>query len=136
MRGFFHFVFSNWIIYDIINKYITTIKNTKERGLEMNRLKELRLEKHKSQVALAMDLNTTQASISKYETGDAMLDIPTLIQLAAYFSVTMEYLLGVSDQKTAPADLSELDNSFLNLYHCLTPSQKKKALSFMHELKK
>ncbi len=102
----------------------------------MLRLKELRLEKGMSQIALALAMNTTQASISKYEVGTASPDIPTIIKLADYFSVTMDYLLGISDQKTASSKLSELDNSCLLLYHYLTPSQKKKALSYMHELYK
>ncbi len=39
-----------------------------------------------------------QNSISRYETGEREADYETLIKLADYFGVTVDYLLGKDDQ--------------------------------------
>ncbi len=57
------------------------------------RLKELRKQKKISQLQLAMDLNMNQNSISRYETGEREADYETLIKLADYFDVSVDYLL-------------------------------------------
>lgn len=64
----------------------------------MFRLKELRQKKHISQVKLAMDLNMNQNSISRYETGEREADYKTLIAFADYFGVSVDYLLGHTDE--------------------------------------
>jgi len=61
------------------------------------RLKELRKSRNISQQKLAMDLNINQNSISRYETGEREADYTTLIQLADYFGVSLDYLLERSD---------------------------------------
>jgi len=57
------------------------------------RLRELRKQKKISQIALAMALNVNQNSISRYETGEREADYATLIALADYFDVSIDYLL-------------------------------------------
>ena len=57
------------------------------------RLRELRKQKKISQIALAMALNMNQNSISRYETGEREADYATLIALADYFDVSIDYLL-------------------------------------------
>lgn len=61
------------------------------------RLKLLRKQKHMSQLSLAMKLNTTQMSISRYETGKRELDLKTLILIADFFDVSIDYLLERTD---------------------------------------
>ncbi|MBR2444964.1 MAG: helix-turn-helix transcriptional regulator [Clostridia bacterium] len=58
------------------------------------RLKELRKKKKVSQLKLALDLNTSQNTISRYETGEREADYKMLIALADYFDVSIDYLLG------------------------------------------
>lgn len=53
-----------------------------------------------SQVTLAMELNMNQNSISRYETGEREADYKTLIALANYFNVSVDYLLGRTDDPT------------------------------------
>ena len=50
-----------------------------------------------SQVALAMALNMSQNSISRYETGEREADYKTLIAFADFFNVSLDYLLGRTD---------------------------------------
>lgn len=61
------------------------------------RLKLLRKQKHMSQLSLAMKLNTTQMSISRYETGKREPDLKTLILIAYFFDVSIDYLLERTD---------------------------------------
>lgn len=57
------------------------------------RLKELRKSKGISQLKLALDLNTNQNTISRYETGEREPGINELIKIADYFNVSVDYLL-------------------------------------------
>lgn len=61
------------------------------------RLKELRKQRRLSQLKLAMDLNMNPNSISRYENGEREADYATLIKLADYFDVSVDYLLGRTD---------------------------------------
>ncbi len=61
------------------------------------RLKEIRKSKGISQLKLAMDLNTSQNTISRYETGDREPGITELIRIADYFDVSVDYLIGRTD---------------------------------------
>lgn len=63
----------------------------------MIRLKQLRKQRKISQLKLALDLSTTQNTISRYETGEREADYKTLIQIANYFDVSIDYLLERTD---------------------------------------
>lgn len=64
------------------------------------RLKELRKQKNISQLKLAMDLDMNQNTISRYETGIREADYATLILIADYFNVSIDYLLERTDNPT------------------------------------
>lgn len=57
------------------------------------RLRELRKQRKLSQLKLAMDLGLSQNSISRYETCEREADYSTLIAIADYFNVSIDYLL-------------------------------------------
>ena len=57
------------------------------------RLRELRRKRHVSQIKLAIDLDLSQNSISRYENGEREADYVTLIKIADYFDVSIDYLL-------------------------------------------
>lgn len=61
------------------------------------RLKELRKLRGISQLKLALDLNTNQNTISRYETGEREPGINELIKIADYFNVSVDYLIGRTD---------------------------------------
>ncbi len=61
------------------------------------RLKEVRKQRKISQLKLAMDLSMSQNCISRYETGEREADYATLIKIADYFNVSVDYLLGRTD---------------------------------------
>ncbi len=61
------------------------------------RLKYLRKQRNISQLKLAMDLGLNQNNISRYESGDREADYQTLISIADYFDVSIDYLLERTD---------------------------------------
>ena len=61
------------------------------------RLKDIRKAKGISQLKLAIDLNTNQNTISRYETGEREPGIVELIRIADYFDVSVDYLLERTD---------------------------------------
>lgn len=61
------------------------------------RLKRLREQRHISQMKLAMDLNMSQNTISRYENMEREADYRALILIADYFGVSLDYLLGRTD---------------------------------------
>ena len=73
-----------------------------KEALFPSRLRELRKGKGKdvSQEALARKLGFSKSTIGLYETGDTLPDAKTLRDLAVYFDVSADYLLGLSDIKT------------------------------------
>ena len=62
------------------------------------RLKEVRKSRGISQVKMAMDLFLSPNSISRYETGEREPDFATLIKIANYFDVSIDYLLERTDK--------------------------------------
>lgn len=92
----------------------------------MRRMKELRKAKNISQQRLAMELNVSQTMISKYELGQAEPDIQMIQKLAAFFHVTADYLLEISDdpQPISSASLSKDEKQVLFDYKRLNQTQK------------
>lgn len=64
------------------------------------RLKELRVEKGLSQFELAKKLSTSKSTISMYEQGRRTPSYEGLEEMADYFNVDMDYLMGRSDYTT------------------------------------
>jgi len=64
------------------------------------RLKALREERKISQLKLAMDLGLNQNAVSRYESGAREADYKTLVRLADYFNVSVDYLLERTDDPT------------------------------------
>ncbi len=61
------------------------------------RLKALRKEAHLTQKELGSKINVTKASICSYEKGTRMATIETLIDIANYFRIDLDYLIGTDN---------------------------------------
>ncbi|MBE5755087.1 MAG: helix-turn-helix transcriptional regulator [Clostridiales bacterium] len=57
-------------------------------------LKEIRLEKNVSQVKLAEAIGVSKGIISMWETGQREPTLSSLVSLADYFGVSLDYLVG------------------------------------------
>lgn len=64
------------------------------------RIKDLREDSDMPQREIARLLNMSQTGYSKYETGEN--DVPTsvLIKLSLIYNVSVDYILGLTDEKT------------------------------------
>ncbi|MBR5471896.1 MAG: helix-turn-helix transcriptional regulator [Oscillibacter sp.] len=57
------------------------------------RLKELRKARYITQLKMALDLNMSQNTISRYETGEREPGLAELVKIADYLNVSVDYLL-------------------------------------------
>lgn len=71
----------------------------KSAGSLSSRIKELRKERGMKQSELAKVLHISQQAIGSWETGRTIPGADTLNDLADYFNVTADYLLGRPDKK-------------------------------------
>lgn len=72
-------------------------------------LKQLRKSHNLTQEELGLRIGLSKAVVSKYENGIGYPTFDTLIQMADYFGVTTDYLLGVAKHKTI--DVSNLNET-------------------------
>ena len=61
------------------------------------RVKELRIENGWTQKQLAEKLKTTNSAVCDWEKGRSQPDLKMLVEIAAVFNVSVDYLLGVSE---------------------------------------
>lgn len=65
-----------------------------------SRLKALRLRNKMTQEELGKKINVTKVSVSGYETGNRTPDTDTLMKIAQVFDVSVDYLLGRTEDST------------------------------------
>lgn len=63
------------------------------------RLKHLRLERNVTQKEIALGVGVSPVSIQRFEYGTVRPSLDTLVALADYFDVSLDYLCGRSDVK-------------------------------------
>ena len=77
--------------------------------------KQLRKSRNLTQAELGSKVGLSKAVVSKYETGMGYPSFDALIQIADFFGVTTDYLLGVPKGKTV--DVSSLTDSQIDTIH-------------------
>lgn len=85
-------------------------------------IKQLRLKNNMTQQQLASKLDLTKSVISAYETGLRQPSYDVLINLARYFNVSSDFLLGIDINNTC--DLSGLTTEEQNAINNLINSLK------------
>lgn len=68
------------------------------------KLRKLRKEKHLSQAQVAKRLHLSPSAISSYENFSKLPSLEVLIQLAMFYNVTTDYLLGLDNKKFVNVD--------------------------------
>lgn len=98
-----------------------------------NTLRELRKARNISMKQLGEIIGLSESAISLYETGKREPDYATLTKLADYFNVTVDYLMGRSEEKNNPLtpEESERVNKFDELFSSLSEEQQKNAIDYM-----
>lgn len=64
------------------------------------RLRELRISRGLNQVQFGESLNVTKQSVSNWENGNIQPSIDMLVKIAAEYSVSTDYLLGLDERRT------------------------------------
>ena len=67
----------------------------------MNRIRDLREDRDLSQAQIAKVIKTTQQQYSKIETGKADISGEKLKLLAAFYNVSVDYILGLTNEPRA-----------------------------------
>lgn len=98
------------------------------------RLRELRKQHKLTQQAVADHLQIHRTTYTKYETDHVTPDQQGLVQLAALFQVSVDYLLGREEESTAPAvaesrtditGLSLQEKALLQMFRQLSEEEKR-----------
>ena len=63
------------------------------------RIKELREDNNLTQLQVGKVINVTQRTYSYYETGQRMMPPEVLIKLAKFYGTTVDYILGLTNEK-------------------------------------
>lgn len=91
-------------------------------------LRNLRKEKDLSQDYLAAKLNVSGQTISKWKNGSAMPNLNKLIELAEFFEVSMDTLLGMKfdvEQNEESADITKFEQYVNQLAAVIDENQRK-----------
>lgn len=79
----------------------------------MNRIKELRVEKHLLQSDVAKYIGKSERIVGFYEKGERDPNTDTLLKLSELFDVSVDYILGKSDIKNSKTiNLNDIDIAF------------------------
>lgn len=103
----------------------------------MNRFKELRESRNISLEKLSSILKTNTSTLSRIENGQREPKQSTIEDYANFFNVSIDYLLGFSDNPNINNDkniLTESEQSMLNDYRLLNVNGKKEAEKRVKEL--
>ncbi|NLL92294.1 MAG: helix-turn-helix domain-containing protein [Ruminococcaceae bacterium] len=94
------------------------------------KLKDIREKRRITQTELADYLGVKRNTISRYETGDREPNNETLVRIAEYFDVSVDYLLGKTDITAPPS--ANIDDILL---HALFDGDKEVTEEMMDEVK-
>lgn len=96
----------------------------------MKNLKKIRKEKNITQIRLSIAAEVSQETISAYESGKAMPSAETLIKIADFLNISIDYLLDRTDIPVINTSSNNEDNELLNIYHQLNKDQKKDIITY------
>ncbi len=100
------------------------------------RLKTLRQQHKMKQKDVAKAINVSRTTISGYETKDRQPSHEKLNALANLFNVSIDYLLGVTDDDTESSSTpSNVDKQIYALYRDLSYASKEELLNYAKYLK-
>lgn len=99
-----------------------------------NRIKELRKEQHMSQIHLSIELEVSQETISAYEKGKHFPSYQSLVRMSEIFNTSIDYIMGLSDQRNGISEISDDEGNLLRHYRLLNSSNKERAISYMQGL--
>lgn len=99
------------------------------------RLRELRLRRKISQEEVARHIGITRSAYSHYEINNRQPVYETLIKLAAYFDVSLDYIIGGAYSKAKGEQSITPDNrEILSLFQHMNQEQRKRSINLITDL--
>lgn len=95
------------------------------------RLRELRNQANKTQMEVAQYLGVSRQCYNNYELNNREPNKDTLLKLAEYFDVSVDYLLGKEDNPTLDEQLDGVEFALYGEIHDLTEEEKRDILSYV-----
>ena len=99
--------------------------------MRKERLKESRLKSHLTQEELAEKLDTDKVQISRWERGEAMPRPESLVDLSRILGVSVDYLLGLSDEPTIRMRFDNLSLEEMAILTALRNGNEKEAIKII-----
>ena len=88
------------------------------------RIKDFLGDRDLKQKALAKELHISESTLSNYITERTDMPSEILVKVAAYLSVTTDYLLGLTDDPNPPYPVSAGERELLDRFRGLSREQK------------
>ena len=95
----------------------------KSQHMLPQRLKELRKKNNLSQYKLAEELGVSRGLLSNYEQGSREPDFNTLMLIADYYCVSIDYLMGITNVKQRFLSTEE-QNKYYSIFEDITGLEK------------
>lgn len=105
-----------------------------ERGHDMafgENLERIRKAQKVSQKQLGNALGLTQQMISSYEKGFSAPNIDVLLQIAEYFNVSLDDLVGFHPENP---EKNSIENRFLTYFHTLNSTDQERCLTIVQTI--
>lgn len=98
------------------------------------RLKELRKQHNLTQLEFAKQFHVSNGAVGNWESGQRMPDSDTLSRIADFFNVSVDYVLGRTDEPTTNSldkQLEGVDFALWGEVHDLTDEEKQDIINFV-----
>ena len=76
------------------------------------------------QKKLAQEFHVSEAALSNYLTGRSDMPVDILVKIARYFDLSMDYLVGLSDEPHPPMTLNHSEQQIIRDLRALSPDQR------------
>ena len=99
------------------------------------KLKKLRESDNISQVKFAKEIGFSQASIAAWENGTREPGLETLLKIALYFNVSVDYLIGnKAIKEKSPSKITSEEQALLDDFRSLPIQERAQAIEYVHYL--
>lgn len=96
-----------------------------------DRLRQLRLERHLSQEEVARQVGITRSAYSHYEINNRHPVYETLIKLAAFFNVSLDYIIGGAGAQRSDHPVETQEHKILELFKSMNHDQRQLSIGLL-----
>lgn len=99
--------------------------------MRSDRLKAYRVKRDLTQEALAFELGTDKKAVSRWESGQFSPNAETLVELSRILGVSVDYLLGLSDNPTPQTRVDNLTEEELEVINAMRQGARMEAIKII-----